>query len=474
MPTKLVVTENNEQKQKEAPKSAPAKAPTPVASSIMDLMGGDDAGGFDEAALAAIKESAAEKEATPKKGGKGKKKDDAPAEQTTTTVTAAPDATLSITPAAVEVPATKSAVTSMTTPELDALVEQQGYQIPKWDQLSVQDKKKAMVAFLFPDDATPAQKKLLNDPIQQVSSDIENLDDQWEIEKEISSVQSSQGISGFKLGGLLQRLNLKGAFDEGVTFKAYIDDKFGVRYRKAMQLVSNYNGIINSNVAWSDIEDLGWTKVAIILKVITPENVKEWVAKAKSVNNPTLRKMVDEAMAPADGATAPEAKNYTTKTFQLHEDQVEIVEAAIEDAMKKGGTEHKGTALEWVCTGYLAEADSNKVNPAQYASLKKTHDETLERVSALSDALAAANLQIEELKAGGAGAASIRDVFEYAKQEYGSVKKALEALFGDVFEASFPGIICELSNVPPDAEEASEAEQAAQVVTPAPKKKKAA
>ena len=54
--------------------------------------------------------------------------------------------------------------------------------------------------------------------------------------------------------------------------------------------------------------------------------------------------------------------NTTYKTFKLHPDQKEIVEAALGDAKKRSGTKFDTVALELVCQEYMGTASAGYKN----------------------------------------------------------------------------------------------------------------
>src|SRR6476646_8170706 len=69
--------------------------------------------------------------------------------------------------------------------------------------------------------------------------------------------------------------------------------------------------------------------------------------------------------------------NTTYKTFKLHPDQKEIVEAALEDAKKRSGTKFDTVALELVCQEYMgtASAGYTTAKAALTAEFKKSESE---------------------------------------------------------------------------------------------------
>jgi hypothetical protein len=66
--------------------------------------------------------------------------------------------------------------------------------------------------------------------------------------------------------------------------------------------------------------------------------------------------------------------NTVKKSFKLHPDQKEIVEAALQDAKSKSGTKFDTVALEYVCQGYMGTSPSGYKNAkaALTAEFKKS------------------------------------------------------------------------------------------------------
>lgn len=211
-----------------------------------------------------------------------------------------------------------------------------------------------------------------NDPLAKAAQEIENLSDQGEIELELKARLTNSGMDRFYLGGLLLRLLAVGAFPDNNSFKEYIGTKWGLKYRSARNYITLYTGLLNSGVSWATVSEIGWTKTVTLLPVLTPENAGEWVEKAKAYNTDTLHAAVQQMEASGqvgDGATvAPDTTLQSSKlktlTFMAAPDQEEIINEAIKDAQSKSGTEHKGVALELICTEYLGNTGGMKPKAA--------------------------------------------------------------------------------------------------------------
>jgi hypothetical protein len=106
-----------------------------------------------------------------------------------------------------------------------------------------------------------------------------------------------------------------------------------------MYVMDIYTTLLSLDISWEQFEDIGWYKVAILLPVLkaNPENLKEWVEKAKGSNSITLQAAVKQALKPDTDEKKP-VSDIVTKTFKLHPDQKEIVEQALSLAKQKSGT----------------------------------------------------------------------------------------------------------------------------------------
>lgn len=266
-------------------------------------------------------------------------------------------------------------------------------------------------------------------PIMLVAQEIEGLTDQASIESEITTLLSSEGMNDFRLGGLMQKLLAVGTFPDNSSFKDYIGQRWGLKYRKARYLIELYNGLLKSGVSWEVVAGIGWSKVITLLPVLTPENAEEWVEKAKQYNNDTLQATVKAALA-GDGGVNPkdadlEQSKLKTLTFGVGPDQEELIKEAVEHAMQVGKTEHKGVALELICTEYLGNTTSQTSAPAP----KKAKESV---PSGYSDA---------QMDAAISEALQPKNIFQhFLGLANGDIATAMGLIFGDDFDAVFPSV----------------------------------
>lgn len=220
------------------------------------------------------------------------------------------------------------------------------------------------------------------DPIKDIVHEVENMDKKTALEL-VVELNEQADIAFFRLGGILSLVSANGWWqtedNKYPTFRAYIEQEHGLEYRKATYWIAIYNALAKSDVPWEKIKTVGWTKLNEIAKVLTVENVDDWVAKAEKVNTLTLHDMVkkeSEGGATDDG-TPVETEKVTTKTFKVHAGQKEVIEAAIKKVREISGTEVDTMALEYICQDFLGGSgaqNSSLTPPQQLAKLVKGLD----------------------------------------------------------------------------------------------------
>ena len=104
------------------------------------------------------------------------------------------------------------------------------------------------------------------------------------------------------------------------------------------------------------VKHIGWTKLNVIAAILTNENVDDWVKVAQDSNTLTLIETVsthvkkDKQVALEDQT---KAKNVTTRSFKVHEDQKATIDTALAKAKEQSGTTVDTAALEFICLDYL-------------------------------------------------------------------------------------------------------------------------
>jgi len=218
-------------------------------------------------------------------------------------------------------------------------------------------------------------KDLILDTVQE----LENMNQAATL-KGVRACLETAGYSNFQLGGLLQRIQEEGWWDNGEheSFKDFIQAEYGLGLRKAAYLMAIYTGLVESGVKWEQVQALGWTKLRELVSMLTVDNVDEWVEKAKEMTTLQLIEYIKAEKAQGkgdkDAPTKEEAQKIKTKTFKLHADQLETVDTALERAREEGETEYDTVALDYICMRYLSN-DAGKAKTTKPPTLEKQFKE---------------------------------------------------------------------------------------------------
>jgi hypothetical protein len=200
----------------------------------------------------------------------------------------------------------------------------------------------------------------IDDMFVQIVQDIGGLTPQ-ELLESIPKLLTSADENYFVLGGRLKEISAKEYYKSAgyETFRDYVENVYGHGYRRAMYWIQTYDKLIESGVPWSKVSTVGWTKLKDLASILTPENVDEWVERAKNLTVLNLQLAIAAAKSktlPTSGVepTDSQPSKVTTMTFKVHEEQKVIIDQAIEKAMKEANTEFRGVALEGICMNYVS------------------------------------------------------------------------------------------------------------------------
>jgi hypothetical protein len=194
-----------------------------------------------------------------------------------------------------------------------------------------------------------------NDVIMEVAHEVENLTQEKAISMVPTLVEDLE-FNLFKIGGILSVINAHKWFGEHKNFKELVEKEFNMEYRKAMYLADIYNNLLENEIPWESVKDVGWTKLRVLAKHLTKDNVDYWVAQAKKLTFIQLLEALKQSNKGGEKEVEesdPTTSTVTTLTFKLHEDQKEVVKTAIEKAKEEFETDFDNVALERLCTGYL-------------------------------------------------------------------------------------------------------------------------
>lgn len=190
----------------------------------------------------------------------------------------------------------------------------------------------------------------------------------------------------FRMGGVLSKIQSQGWFmDQGhENFRSFVEKEIGMEYRVALYHVDNYNYLTKSGVPWEKVAHIGWSKLILIAKYLTLDNVDQWVGVAESLKGVQLKEYIKETTKGSSASISPgevssNVKSTVTMTFKLHSDQKSVIREALDKAKHETGTEFDAVALEAIALDFLGGESKLKAIPSLKDIMKsKSAEEVLE------------------------------------------------------------------------------------------------
>jgi len=118
-------------------------------------------------------------------------------------------------------------------------------------------------------------------------------------------------------------------------------------------LIQIYAAIVESGVAWTEVRDIGWTKLRAIARVFDKESAHHWIAVASDHSKKETIELVKQHLSASGGAVVGGSTATRVRSFKLREDQAENVNAAIEKMKKSSNTTDDSAALAAICLDYV-------------------------------------------------------------------------------------------------------------------------
>jgi hypothetical protein len=208
-----------------------------------------------------------------------------------------------------------------------------------------------------------SQKAASGDMIVTIAQEVEKLNKTKALSL-ADTLATDVETNYFKLGGVLKVINENSWFEGYESFDIFVFERFGFQSRKARYLISIYTELVEKQIPWDKVGPLGWTKVKdlAVAGVLTPENVDEWVEKAKGLTVLELQNLLKGGNAETQ-TSSKTTDDVTALKFKLKNDQLETVQSALNKAKAETATEFDNVALENICAGYLGGVIGAPVSP---------------------------------------------------------------------------------------------------------------
>jgi len=134
------------------------------------------------------------------------------------------------------------------------------------------------------------------------------------------------------------------------NYKDYVEEELSLEYRIALWYARMGEIITKYNIPKDVILNVSWTKFKEISLLDNKEEIEKLLKKAP---NMTFQEIKDVVKQLRKNIAPKKEINITKITFNLIEDQYDVVKQAIEKAKQTVGTDSNGAALEYICQEFL-------------------------------------------------------------------------------------------------------------------------
>ncbi len=279
-------------------------------------------------------------------------------------------------------------------------------------------------AFASEDDVTaPSTTGFdVNDLIHKTVAEIEAIKGEEEAKQAVLDLMDESEFSFFKVGGILARFKAEGWTGEFDTFADFVESEFGFKIRKAETLILIYQSLISCGAPWAEAKEVGWAKLGVIAKHLTPDNWGSWFKQVKEVSHAAVVQMAKDANSAKkngdDSGNVPDSTPQKKLSIVIHEDQAENIQDAFDKAKDKLGTKYDGQALHAIALDYLSTPE-----PAAAPAAQTVSEEDEEEQDAVETLTGLFNLM----------------------RESGTIEECAEAIIEAMSEA-FPELVVEISS----------------------------
>jgi hypothetical protein len=193
------------------------------------------------------------------------------------------------------------------------------------------------------------------DLISDLVHEIESLEKQDAIARLIE-LEDAHEQTYFEIGGLLAVIQREEWFGPFASLDEWVESKTAMKRSKARALIQIYNAIVKSGVAWAQVQDIGWTKLRAIARVLDEESAQHWISMAAGHSKKEIIELVKQHLTASCGAAESSSTATRVSSFKLRDDQAESVNAAIETMKKTANTPDDSAALAAICLDYIEGA----------------------------------------------------------------------------------------------------------------------
>jgi hypothetical protein len=136
------------------------------------------------------------------------------------------------------------------------------------------------------------------------------------------------------------------------SFQEYCQEELGIQYRRAKYYVSIADTVKKLGIEWEEIEDIGWTKMRVLLPIIE-EDPKGWITLAEAHPVRELEAMVKDAKDLGIDITSQGDEKVISLSLKMTQSQADIIFSALDKAKEAIESESNEMALEQISYDYV-------------------------------------------------------------------------------------------------------------------------
>ena len=189
------------------------------------------------------------------------------------------------------------------------------------------------------------------DDIIDLVQDIENLTKDDAIAR-LLELEERHEKTFFEIGGVLSAIQKHKWFDPFDSLDQWVEKNTALSRSKARALIQIYDAVVTSGVKWAKVQHLGWTKLNAIAGVLNGANADHWIEAASIRSRAEIKQLVQEHLGGSAGRKPEGSTAARVKTFKFRDDQIKMVQAAIDRAKNIAGVEDDSAALAVICEAY--------------------------------------------------------------------------------------------------------------------------
>ena len=106
----------------------------------------------------------------------------------------------------------------------------------------------------------------------------------------------------FEIGGLLSVMQKEKWFAPYASLDEWVENNTAMKRSKARALIQIYDAIVESGVAWAHVQDIGWTKLRAIARVLDEESAHHWISLASNHSKKEIIELVKQHLTASGGA----------------------------------------------------------------------------------------------------------------------------------------------------------------------------